>query len=81
MIEVTQEMLSNIHTDSDVMDLADELGVSYRQLDYAIQNKLKENTPCHNCKHVACYDAMYPCIACSRGRQDLYESILEKEAD
>jgi len=81
MIEVTQEMLDKIHTDSDVRDLANELGVSYRKLDYAISNKYAEGTPCHNCKHVG-MGGMYPCNSCSRKHQtDYYESILESEVD
>lgn len=76
MIEITQEMLDKIHTDSDIMDLADELGVSYGEMDYAIANKYAEGTPCHNCKYV-CMCGMYPCNNCSRRieLEDHYEHI------
>ena len=80
MIEITQEMLSKIHTDSDIEDLADELGIDYGELDYALSNKYAEGTPCHNCKHVG-MNMMYPCNACSRKHQkDYYEHIdIESE--
>jgi hypothetical protein len=75
MFEITQEILDRIHTDSDIEDLADELGVGLRELDYAISNKYAKGTPCHNCKHVD-MGGMYPCNACSRKHQkDYYESI------
>jgi hypothetical protein len=74
MIEITQEMLDRIHTDSDIIDLADELGVSYKDLDYAIKNKYAEGTPCHNCKYVS-MNGSYPCNCCTRPRKDMYESI------
>lgn len=75
MIKVTQEMLNKIHTDSDVIDLAEELGISYRELDYAICNKHAEGTSCHNCKHVT-MEGMFPCNCCSRNYLvDRYESI------
>ena len=80
MIEITQEMLDRIHTDSDVRDLADELGVSYKELDYAIENKYVEGSSCHNCKHI-CMGGMFPCNSCIRRYRpaDYYESILESE--
>lgn len=75
MIEITQEILDRIHTDSDIEDLAEELGVGLRELDYAISNKYAEGTPCHNCKYVD-MGMMYPCNACYRKHQkDYYESI------
>lgn len=75
MIEVTQEMLDRIHTDSDVVDLADELDVDYGELDYAVSNKYMEGTVCYNCKYVA-MSGMYPCNDCSRRHpKDYYESI------
>lgn len=78
MIEITQEMLDRIHTDSDIEDIADELGLDYGELDYAISNKYAEGTPCHNCKHVG-MSMMYPCNDCSRKhKKDYYESILEE---
>jgi hypothetical protein len=81
MIEITQEMLDKIHTDSDVRDLAEELGTSYRKLEFAISNKDAEGTPCHNCKHL-CMSNMYPCSQCARKHKiDFYESILESEVE
>jgi len=85
MIAITQEMLDRIHTDSDIMDLADELNIGYGELDYAISNKHAEGTPCHNCKHVNIGLQMmtYPCIFCSRVHtEDHYEHIdIEREED
>lgn len=80
MIEITQEILDKIHTDSDVRDLADELGVSYRELDYALFNKDAEGTNCYNCKYVS--NQKY-CSNCSRIIivKDYYESILESEGN
>lgn len=75
MIEITQEMLDRIHTDSDIEDLAEELGVSCREFDYAISNKYAEGTPCYNCKHVG-MTMMYPCNSFIRKHpKDYYESI------
>ena len=75
MIHVTQELLNRIHTDSDVCELAEELGIAYGELDYAISNKYAEGTTCHNCKHVI-MGGMYPCNDCSRKHpKDYYESI------
>lgn len=72
-VEITQEMLSKIHTDSDIEDLAIELNVSIKELDYVISNKLAEGTPCYNCKHII-MGSMYPCNVCSRKHQkDYYE--------
>lgn len=73
MIEITQEMIGRIHTDSDIEDLAEELCVSLRELDYAIRNKYAEYTECHNCKYVG---MSYPCNDCSRKHtEDHYEHI------
>ena len=78
-VEVTKEMLDKLHTDSDIEDLAIELNVSVRELNYVISNKQAEGTHCYNCKHVA-MGCMYPCSVCSRKHQiDYYESVLEKE--
>lgn len=76
MIEITQEMLDRIYTDSDIEDLADELGFDYGELDYAISNEQAKGTPCYNCKHVVMGGGMYPCSDCSRRHpKDYYESI------
>lgn len=76
MIKVTQEMLDGIHTDSDIYDLAEELGVDYGELDYAISNKYAEGTVCHNCKYLNMRCSMYPCNNCARiHKTDYYESI------
>lgn len=74
MIEVTQEMLDRVHTDSDVRDLAEELGVSYKELEYALFNKYAEGTNCYNCKYVSGKEY---CSNCSRIIivKDYYESI------
>ena len=78
MIEITQEMLDKIHTDSDIEDLADELGIDLGELDYALSNKYAEGTPCYNCKHVD-MGMMYPCNSCVRKHpKDYYESIFEE---
>ncbi len=74
MIEITQEILNRIHTDSDVYELAEELGISHKELDFAIENKYAERTPCYNCKHVV-MAGQYPCNCCSRMKEDMYESI------
>jgi len=80
-IVVTDEILNKIHTDSDIYELADEMGVSCRDLDYAISNKLIEGTPCHNCKYVALARRTYPCTECSRAihTQDFYQEVEFKE--
>lgn len=77
MIEITQKILDRVHTDSDVMDLADELGVDYGELDYAISNKRAEKTACHNCKYVAMGSGLYPCNQCNRRHilSDHYEPL------
>ena len=80
MVEITQEILDRIHTDSDVYELAEELGVSCRELDYAINNKYAEGTNCYNCKYVG---SQKYCSNCSRIIivKDYYKSILESEED
>jgi hypothetical protein len=82
MIEITKEILDRIHTDSDIYELAKELGVSFRELDYAINNKYAEGTACYNCKYVSLSNCgIYPCNDCSRRhRTDYYEHIdIESE--
>ena len=74
-MEITKEMIDKIHTDSDIRDLAEELEVSYGELDFAIRNKLAEGSPCYNCKNVVLGWAMYPCNNCTRIGKDQYESI------
>ena len=78
MIEITKEMLNRIHTDSDIEDLADELGVDIGELDYAISNHYAKDSKCYNCKYVG-MGMMFPCNSCSRKHpKDYYESILEE---
>lgn len=82
MVEITQEMIDRIHTDSDIEDLADELGVSYREMEYAILNEFEKETPCYNCKYVVGYSNI--CHFCSRrvSVKDYYEHIdIEREED
>ena len=76
-IIITEEMLNKIQTDSDIRDLADELGVSYKELDYAVGNKLLEDTKCYNCKYISFRYFAYPCTSCSRIviLKDMYESV------
>lgn len=75
-VEITKEMLEKIHTDSDIEDLADELNVSYGELEYFILNKYAEGTPCHNCKHIVMND-LHPCSCCSRKHQTDYFELKE----
>lgn len=76
MIEITQEMLDRLENGKcDREDLARELKVGYGTIDYAIDNKYAEGTPCHNCKHVN-MGGMYPCNDCIRKHPtDHYEHI------
>lgn len=79
-IIVTDEMMSKIHTDSDIRDLAEEMGVSYRDLDYAVDNKLNEGTPCHNCQYASLNYMTYPCSGCKRiHTEDFYKEVEFKE--
>lgn len=74
LLAITDENLQMIRSDSDVMDLADELGISYIKLDFAICMKFAEGTPCYGCKHVSFRPSMYPCVHCSRNKKDLFEN-------
>lgn len=78
-IEITDEMMSKIHTDSDIYELAEEMGVSCRDLDYAVRNKLAEGTPCHNCQYVGLF-SLYPCNCCCRiHKEDFYNKVEVNE--
>ena len=70
MIEITKELLERIHTDSDVYEIAEEMGVSAKDLDYAVSNHYAKGTSCYNCKHLS---SRNKCMFCSRGKEDLYE--------
>lgn len=74
-IVITDEMLQRIHTDSDILDLAEELNVSYKELDFAISMKCAEGTPCYGCKHIIMMYSMYPCTCCSRNKKDMFEPV------
>jgi RNA polymerase subunit RPABC4/transcription elongation factor Spt4 len=69
MIEITKELLERIRTDSDVYEIAKEMGVSAKDLDYAVSNHYAKETPCYNCKYIA---YRTKCMFCSRGKEDLY---------
>lgn len=75
LLAITDENLQMLHTDSDVMDLADELGISYRKLDFEICMKFAEGTPCYGCKNVVFSPSMPPCTSCSRDKKDLFEGV------
>ncbi len=81
MIEITQEILGRIHTDSDIYELAEELGINVRELEFAIANEYAKETACYNCKHIVMGWASYPCNDCSRRHpKDYYEHIdIESE--
>lgn len=71
-VEITQDILERIHTDSDVYDVAKELSISPRKLEYLISNKRAEGTTCHNCENL---NKNWICMNCSRGKEDLYKDI------
>ena len=75
-IEITDEVLSKIHTDSDVYEMAEEIGVSAKDLEYAICNKKAEGTSCHNCEYVSLNHMTYPCNGCKRiHTEDFYKKM------
>lgn len=41
-----------IRTDSDVIDLAEEYGAGYRQINRILDRLRAEGTPCEGCKHI-----------------------------
>ena len=69
-IEVKEDIISRVSTNIDVMDISEELNISWKTFDYIVCNLLAKETGCYNCKYVA---RSYPCDICSRGKTDLYE--------
>lgn len=76
MLQITDEMLNKIETDSDMLDLANKLGIPYKKMQYIVANKKAEGTPCHGCKHVAHGAFSLPCSKCSRGKEDMFEKQI-----
>lgn len=78
-IAITDEVLAKIHTDSDIYEVAEEMGIKENDLVYAINNKFAEGTPCYNCENVGCF-SFYPCNSCSRiHTEDFYKEVEFKE--
>lgn len=56
-------------TDSDILDFADDNDVSRKVVDEFIRQLASENTRCQGCTSFG-LGGMYPCNACSRGKED-----------
>lgn len=61
------------HTDSDIEDFCAETGISASEAFHQIA-EWRVPEVCKGCKHIAFFNSMYPCNACSRIMKDRYEA-------
>ena len=66
-------------TDSDILDMSEELGVPAKEISHIIAVERSRGTACERCKHIDgryYYSPMPPCDKCSRIQpvSDMYEA-------
>lgn len=82
--EKTQD-INDFHTDSDLLDFAENNDVTPAIVEVYLAMKKAEGTPCSGCAYITSllgYSKMYPCSECSRVAKDYYqncESTLNSE--
>lgn len=74
------EKLGKVKTDSDVMDIAEEYGISVNKLGRYMAEQAAP-TCCKGCEYVVNRGAFSPCTECTRGKQDYYSPFSEKHLD
>jgi len=63
----------SIKTDSDMMDLAEKLGSSEKELYHRRAKQNAKGSLCEGCKHIEFIPNLYPCNNCIRLKKDMYE--------
>lgn len=61
-------------SDDDILDFCDERGLNAREAFRLVSEHFAPEC-CRGCNNIELYPSMSPCIICSRGKKDYYETV------